>query len=379
MFASSRTALTGLSSLLYSTPSAMASVLPVSSAAVTSQTLRRMAIKSPRLRIARHAGLSLTAAQCAFYSATPVTTTETHPTYKSTAATAVEHAIATRRIPCGAWDSHMHIIDPQLYSLTPDAVYSPSTFSLHDAITFESSIGINNVVLVQPSIYGFDNSCLLDALRRLGPNRARAVVAFDPNVTSKTQLREWHRLGVRGVRFNIKSVGAHISPKRLEQILQQYANAVRHLDWVLQLYVPMSYMPVLESIVPALNVRVCVDHLGHPDIERRSDQDPYQMAGFASLIRLLESSNTYVKLSAPYRMSQLKGYRDLEPYAREIIRLKGSTRVVFGSDWPHTRFEGLDIRPWINTVFDWCSNDQHLVDRLFRGNAEDLWSVSTNE
>jgi predicted TIM-barrel fold metal-dependent hydrolase len=61
--------------------------------------------------------------------------------------------------------------------------------------------------------------------------------------------------------------------------------------------------------------------------------------------------------------------------ARELLRIAGKTSVVFATDWPHTRFEGLDIRPFIERVIEWCGRDEKLIDRLFRGNAEQLWGV----
>ncbi|KAK7431249.1 hypothetical protein QQZ08_002290 [Neonectria magnoliae] len=281
-----------------------------------------------------------------------------------------------RRIPSGAWDSHMHVVDPAAYALSPTAAYRPSTHSLAQALAFEESVGVRNIVLVQPSIYGFDNACLLDALRQLGPQRGRGVVQFDPAATSPATLDEWHALGVRGVRLNIQSSGGEVDPHRLSLQLHQYADAVRRLDWVVQVYVPMPLIALLEPIVPTLNVRFCIDHIGHPTLKDHSGSDPYQIPGFSSLVRLLQGGNTYVKLSAPYRFSQVPNHSDAEPIAKELIGLFGTTRIVFATDWPHTRFEGLDIRPWIETVLDWCAEDEALRERLFRGNAEDLWDVA---
>ncbi len=107
--------------------------------------------------------------------------------------------------------------------------------------------------------------------------------------------------------------------------------------------------------------------------------DPYALPGFAALIRLLEAGHTFVKLSALYRISKRADLRDPEPVAKEIIRVAGKTRVVFATDWPHTRFEGLDIRPFIEKVLDWCDDDSNLAERLFRGNAEDLWGVQRTD
>lgn len=280
------------------------------------------------------------------------------------------------RIPRGAWDSHMHVVDPDNYDLAPEAVYRPSSHTLDQAMEFEKSVGINNIVLVQPSIYGNDNSCLLDALRKLGPTRGRGVVSLDPETASLIELRAWHHLGVRGVRLNIQSIGRSVDREQLETLLHQYADAVRPLGWVVQVYVPLHLIDMLEPIIPKLNIRFCIDHLGHPCLTDSSPRNPYDLPGFAALARLLQGDHTYVKLSAPYRISRREDLSDLEPLAREIIRLKGTSRVVFATDWPHTRFEGLDIRPWMETVLDWCGEDEFLVERLFRGNAEDLWGAT---
>ncbi|KAJ0317722.1 hypothetical protein Brms1b_004727 [Colletotrichum noveboracense] len=279
------------------------------------------------------------------------------------------------RIPRGAWDSHMHVVDPAAYPLAQDAVYCPATHRLDHALAFESSVGIDNIVLVQPSIYGTDNTCLLDALRALGPRRGRAVVAFESGSVPQSTLKEWHRLGVRGVRINLSSVGKSLTAAQLEELLLKYAEDCRPLDWVIQVYMPMSMIPLLEPVVPRLGVRVCIDHLGHPSVQDMPARDPYSMRGFRALARLLKAGSTYVKLSAPYRLSSMADHSDLEPIAREVLRLRGKDRVIFATDWPHTRFEGLDIRPWMETVLDWCDKDDVLLDRLFRGNAEELWNT----
>ncbi|KAK8085745.1 hypothetical protein PG997_007016 [Apiospora hydei] len=273
-------------------------------------------------------------------------------------------------IPRGAWDSHMHVLDPR-FPLDAAAVYQPAHFHTSpDARTFEHDVaGLDGVVIVQPSIYGHDNACTLSALAALGgPARARAVVSFDPTATSQETLAEWHALGVRG---------------ELEATIREYAGAVRPLGWVLQIYASLPTIAKLEPLLldgaEQLGVRVCIDHMGHPDLKasRYSETaDPYTIPGFASLVRLLQSGNTWTKLSAAYRFSASEdGFSDAAPVAKELLRVAGLSRVVFATDWPHTRFEGLDIRPWIRTVlYDLCQRDEALIERVFRGNAEELWS-----
>ncbi|KAK6821853.1 amidohydrolase [Apiospora arundinis] len=290
-------------------------------------------------------------------------------------------------IPRGSWDSHMHVLDPR-FPLAPSAVYKPAHFhTSEDAVAFERDMaGLDGVVIVQPSIYGHDNACTLSALRELGgPERARAVVSFDPATTKLETLMGWDKLGVRGVRLNLQSGGAAPpATEELESTIRQYADAVRPLGWVLQIYASLPTIAKLEPFLAdgaaQLGVRVCIDHMGHPDLKTSraftKTGDPYTIAGFESLVRLLQAGNTWVKLSAAYRFSASDdGFSDAAPVAKELLRVAGHNRVVFATDWPHTRFEGLDIRPFIRTVLlDLCEKDEKLIERVFRGNAEELWS-----
>jgi predicted TIM-barrel fold metal-dependent hydrolase len=285
------------------------------------------------------------------------------------------HSSIAERLPHGAWDSHMHVVDPDRFPLSPGASYQPRKHTLTDAIKFESSVGISNIVLVQPSIYGCDNSCLLEALTKLGPHRARGVVVCDDKTTTLRQLSQWHELGVRGIRLNYVSNGSSYSAEELHRSLYDYAKLVRPLGWVLQIYIPMSLLDALIQISPVLGVKICIDHMGYPSLPDEPVTNPYSIPGFQSLVNLLGQKNVYVKLSAPYRISKVQSQADLDIVAKEIIRLRGMDRVVFATDWPHTRFEGLDIRPWMEKVLDWCAHNPRLRDRLFVQNAEDLWDV----
>lgn len=302
----------------------------------------------------------------------------------------------SQRIPPNSWDSHMHIIDPDAYPLSAEAVYTPRAHNLSEALAVESSLGLSNIVLVQPSIYGTNNACLLSALRALGPRRARAVVALDPaSPPARDVLRDWHAAGVRAARLNLLSSGRPMpAGPELAALLRRHADVLRPLGWALQMYVPLALVDALEPLIPGLGVRVVIDHMGHPPLSRRgggggggdretavagSPLDPYVLPGFAALMRLLRAGSTFVKLSAPYRFSAVADYGDVEPLAREILRVVGRSAVVFATDWPHTRFEGLDSRPWAEMVLELCGDDTALIDRVFRGNAEDLWGVQPQE
>ncbi|KAK5197330.1 hypothetical protein LTR72_000555 [Exophiala xenobiotica] len=286
----------------------------------------------------------------------------------------------SRALPNGTWDSHMHVVDPTRFSLAADAKYKPQAHTLEDARAFYSQFGIQNMVLVQPSIYGNDNSCMLEALRDLTPSHGRAVVGLDPNNIDQNTMQKWHNLGVRGARVNLVSVGREVSESELRGELQAYARVLRPLDWVLQLYIPLRLAIPLEKIVPDLGVKVCIDHFGWPSLPEPYDRSravpPYELPGFESLVALLQR-NTWIKLSAPYRLSKDPDMRDLDSVGRELIK-EAKHRVVYGTDWPHTRFGDVDSVPFIEKCFEWCGTDTGLIEKLFRDNAEELWDAPAN-
>jgi predicted TIM-barrel fold metal-dependent hydrolase len=289
------------------------------------------------------------------------------------------HKSTFNRIPKGSWDSHMHVIgDLTQYPTSKSAAYTPAPHSAIHAVSFQRSVGVEKMVLVQPSIYEDDNSCLLDTLRSLGTDRCRGIVFFDVDKIDFAELESWDKLGVRGIRINLMSVGRVISDHDFTEELQRYADAIRPFNWVLQLYMPMDRLPLLERIAETLDVITCLDHFGCPamDTWRQSGKpaDPSFLEGWASLVKLVSSGRTYVKISAPYRLAN--GAEDmamLEAIFRGLCKEGvGKHRLVWASDWPHTRFEGTDIAPFMNQLQEWCGEDEELKNLLFRDNAAEM-------
>ncbi|KAF3003234.1 hypothetical protein E8E13_009980 [Curvularia kusanoi] len=287
-----------------------------------------------------------------------------------------ENASITRRMPAHSWDTHIHVTDPT-YPETPTAEYTPGLHNLSNALSFEASLGVHNVVLVQPSIYGNDNTLLLNALRKLGNHHGRGVVGFDTNMTTLDTLRTWHELGVRGVRLNLKSNDVKLTEAELQAQVIRYAKAIKPLHWVLELYLGMEDIPKLEPIVPGLGVQLSIAHFGAPSLppveNRTLPLDPYKITGFQSLVNLLKAGDTYLKFSGAYRFDKDPQYRGIEGIAKELLKFAGD-RIIFASDWPHTRFEGLDIKPFVDRCLDW-TDAAGLTEKVFSGNARTLWDV----
>ncbi|KAF5627810.1 tim barrel metal-dependent [Fusarium tjaetaba] len=281
------------------------------------------------------------------------------------------------RMPNGSWDSHLHVLDPVRFPPIPGS-YKFGTYTAWDATIEETRLGCSHMVLIQPSVYGNDNTLLIDTLKAFGPDRALGVVVFDIANTSTAQLQEWNDLGVRGVRLNFQSTGDAPQAKELRDMMQRYADAIRPFSWILQIYIAMKDLPGIEPVIPDLGVKVVIDHLGHPDIPKSNITgaalDPQSLTGFDSMLRLLKGNNTWVKVSAVYRLSKAPGplYTGLDPVILKLFKAAPS-RLVYASDWPHTRFEGLDIKPWTSHLLDLTKGNVQLRDQLFRENARELW------
>lgn len=63
----------------------------------------------------------------------------------------------------------------------------------------DKRLGLERVVVVQPTAYGFDNSCTLDAMKQLGAS-ARGVACVPVDV-SDTEMERLTAAGIRAQRY----------------------------------------------------------------------------------------------------------------------------------------------------------------------------------
>ena len=91
----------------------------------------------------------------------------------------------------------------------------------------------------QPSHYGLDNSCMLDAIERVGLDRARAIVAVDADKVTDAELQALDARGARGIRVNYgyRSTDRAITAQAAAQAAKLAPRAAA-LGWHLELLVP---------------------------------------------------------------------------------------------------------------------------------------------
>jgi predicted TIM-barrel fold metal-dependent hydrolase len=239
----------------------------------------------------------------------------------------VTHTTPSFDVPQNACDCHTHIFGPDSkFPLSPKRLYTPGPASIDDLAAMHQAIHVERVVIVHPSPYGADNAVTVDAVRKLGA-RARGVAVIDDSTTDAA-LDDMHAAGIRGVRVNIESFG-EITPAEASHRLKWAAERVARLGWHVQTYTNLDILAPLVDAIEKLPTTLVVDHFGRPKAEHGMAQP-----GLAEFLALLRSGKVYVKISAPYRISQLPHYPDALPIARAMIAANPD-RILWGSDWPH--------------------------------------------
>jgi predicted TIM-barrel fold metal-dependent hydrolase len=245
------------------------------------------------------------------------------------AASGADAASPSTAVFPGACDCHMHIIGPRdKYPMAANRPYTPPTASVAQLKALHARLGIERTVLVQPSFYGTDNSCMMDALSELG-NSARAIAVVALN-TPDAELRAMDAKGVRGIRINLESAGNR-DPKAAAAMLTAFAKKIGPLNWHIQIFTVLPVIVALTGTIADLQVPVVIDHFGMPAGGEGAGQK-----GLKALLDLVHARKAYVKLSAPYRFSKTKDYADVKPIAQSLI-YTARDRMLWATDWPHTQ------------------------------------------
>jgi len=280
-------------------------------------------------------------------------------------------------VPANACDCHMHVFgDPSVYPGKPGHSYLPTPASLTDWQASFATLGIDRVVVVQPSCYGTDNACTVQALTQLD-GRARGVASIGPDI-SDADLLALHRAGMRAVRINAKSIGLS-DPTLIRDHVAGIAERIAPYGWHIQMYVTLAVVTALAEVIRSAPCPVVLDHMGGARVGH-SDGD------LSALYALLQDGNCWIKLSGAYRVSaQSHGYNDTLPIAKALLNANPDN-VVWGSDWPHTSehagkpsddplpiaFRSVAPASLLNLLAEQCDS-QKRFNRVLADNAARLY------
>ncbi|CAB3960984.1 amidohydrolase [Burkholderia aenigmatica] len=263
--------------------------------------------------------------------------------------------------PAEACDCHIHIYD-DAYPLAPTATFRPPHAPVDAYRRVQQALGLARVVIVQPTGYGVDNRCLLDALAAFG-QQARGVATLPADVPD-AELARLHAAGVRGVRFMMLAGGL----ARWDE-LERVAARIGPLGWHVDLQLDGRTLPDVLPLLSSLPARVVIDHTGKfltpvaPDAQ-----------AFLALRRLLDRGHAWVKLSAPYETSRsgAPGYDDVARLATVLAR-NHPARCVWGSNWPHPNASPV---PDDMGLLDWlcaCTADDAVTRAILADNPAVLY------
>jgi len=234
-------------------------------------------------------------------------------------------------------DTHFHVFGPAdrypYGGVNEKLRYAPPLAPLEDYLAHARPLGFERFVFVQPSAYGRDNRCMLDAMRALPGNRG--IVDVD-HETPDAMLAELDAVGVRGVRINVSPVkppeasfAASMLP-RIERLDARCAELGWHLDFLLPGWLTQEHMGLLRRLRSTFSLA----HLGMFLASGGIGQ-----AGFQQLLDLLRhgEGRTWVKLTGTYRISTAPGFADVDPMVAALIEA-APDRLIWGSDYPHLSF-----------------------------------------
>jgi 2-pyrone-4,6-dicarboxylate lactonase len=241
------------------------------------------------------------------------------------------------RAPPLSCDAHFHIFgSPERFPYRdPNLRYAPPYAPLEDYLERARRIGIERFVFVQPSAYGRDNDCQLEAMAQMG-DRCRGIVDIDDNAPDSL-FESLSRQNVRGIRINVSPV--HKPDPALAARLLPRIDALeprcRAFGWHLDFLLPGWLTDQLLDRIAALTIDHSLAHLGM----FQAGEGP-QQPGFQRLLRLLADGpgRTWIKLTGFYRISrQPPHYPDVAPMIAALVAT-APDRLIWGSDDPHLSF-----------------------------------------
>ena len=258
-------------------------------------------------------------------------------------------------VPEKACDCHVHVFgDASRFPFAASRTYTPDSASAAELLAMHRTLRMSRAMIVQPSVYGTDNSCTLNAMKEYGAG-ARGIAVL-PDAIPPATLDSMNRAGIRGVRINLGTAGdtnLADARNRLKSVLEQ----IQGRKWHVQVYAALPVIAGLSDLVLVSPVPVVFDHFGGAKGAAGLEQP-----GFDKLLKLVASGKGYVKLSAAYRASSsAPDYPDVAPLARALITANPQ-RILWGSDWPHpdtgSGRKASDVSPLLSV------DDGHLLNLL---------------
>lgn len=266
-------------------------------------------------------------------------------------------------------DCHFHVIaPPERLPMVSTRSYTPAPALLSHWRETLQPLGVTHGVVVQPSFYGTDNRVLLAALEE-GQGRLVGIAAVDADV-SDAELDRLAAAGVRGVRMahfeagDPRAMGGFVPFGAFHALESRLAERSMHL----QLFTDSRLLPAISDRLMRSSVPVVIDHMGRTPAALGVGHD-----GIRALRSLMKDGPVWVKLSGAANISDSAPDYDDAAAVHQALLNGAPRRVVWGSDWPHTRPGNCRPRTELLLALARQWTPAHLREDLFTHNAAALY------
>jgi predicted TIM-barrel fold metal-dependent hydrolase len=248
-------------------------------------------------------------------------------------------------------DAHAHIWSANM-PVSAAAWFKPGqAFTAEQYLAVLDTHGIHFGVIAGISIFGYHNDYMIGQLRRHKRLRGTAIVA---PTTDLYTLERMKVDGVIGIRLQLtRQELPDLAGDDYRLLFRRIADLGLHIEVVVEGPRWPQVLPLLE----ASGANIVIDHFGHPD-----PQAGINCTGFQAVLRAVERGRTWVKLSAPFRLTWAAPGKPRDPLsvalAREAARClfenAGTERLVWGSDCPFVGHESsVTYADTLNELNDW--------------------------
>lgn len=263
-----------------------------------------------------------------------------------------------------AIDAHVHVWtdDRKRYPrVTGEAESRPDRFTPEDYFSHATPAGVTRVVLIQMSFYRFDNSYMLDTMRRF-PGKFSGVGVVDSESSHpEIAMQNLAAQGVCGFRITPgTSPDTWLDSAGMERM---WIAAAKYDLAMCPLIGPKALASVDRMCSKHPNTRVVIDHLA-----RIGADGEVRDADIRLLCGLAKHPQVAVKVSAFYALGRKAApYTDLAPFIKRVFEDFGPRRLMWASDAPFQVQDNHTLTASISLVRDRLS---------FLSNEDREWVLS---
>ncbi|HWB13880.1 MAG TPA: amidohydrolase family protein [Pirellulales bacterium] len=249
-------------------------------------------------------------------------------------------------------DAHVHVWTPDTERYPLAAGFrrdemKPPSFTPEQLFEHARPCGVGRVVLIQMSFYGFDNSYMLDTIRRFPGVYAGVAVIDDSSPDPPDQMRGLARQGVRGFRIYPRNlpVDRWLNGEGMQSMWK--CGAAEGLA-MCHLVNPDALAAIDANCQRFPDTPVVIDHFARIGVD-----GAIRAREIDALCRLARHRKTYVKLSAFYALGAKKApYDDLIPMIRRLLDAFTPQRLMWATDCPYQVQEGHTYADSIGLIRD---------------------------